>query len=95
MTTLTTTQQQFIRDNYRTMLYADIAAKISTAESPVTENKVQYYCYSHNLRKQVKKGRGRRYIRQPIPPPVKTGKHWPADHQNKSREDYINYYLGL
>lgn len=89
-TTLTPTQQQYIRDNYLTMLYKDIAANIGT-----TEGRVQYFCYSHNLRKQVRKGRGRRYIRQPIPAPVKTGKHWPADHQNKSSEDYINYYLGL
>lgn len=95
MTTLTPTQQQFIRDNFKTMLYKDIAAKISTQDAPVTENKVQYFCYNNNLRKQVRKGRGRRYIRQPIPAPVKTGKHWPADHTNKSREDYINYYLSL
>lgn len=90
MTTLTTTQQQYIRDNYKTMLYKDIAASIGT-----TENKVQYFCYNNNFRKQVRKGRGRRYIRQCIPPPVKTGKHWPPDHTNKSREDYINYYLSL
>lgn len=88
MTTLTTTQQQFIRDNYKTMLYKDIATSIGT-----TEGKVQYFCYSHNLRKQVRKGRGRRYIRQPIPAPVKTGKHWPADHTNISREQHVERIL--
>ena len=88
--TLTPTQQQFIRDNYRTMMYKDIAKEIST-----TVSRVQAFCYNHNLRKQADKGKGKKYAREPIPAPVKVGKHWPADHQNKSREDYINYYLSL
>lgn len=87
---LTPTQQQFIRDNYATMMYKDIAKAINT-----TESRVQSFCYNHNLRKKANKGKGRKYVREPIPAPVKTGKHWPADHQNKSREDYINYYFGL
>lgn len=90
MTALTPSQQQFIRDNYRTMLYKDIAKEIG-----MTESRVQYFCYHHNLRKQASKGKGKKHVREPIPAPVKTGKHWPADHQNKSREDYINYYLSL
>lgn len=88
--TLTPSQQQFIRDNYRTMMYKDIAAKIGT-----TESRVQYFCYNNNLQKQAGKGKGKNYVREPIPAPVKVGKYWPADHQNKSREDYVNYYLGL
>ena len=71
-------------------MYKDIAKKLGT-----TESRVQAFCYSHNLRKQADWGKGKKYVREPIPAPVKTGKHWPADHQNKSREDYINYYLGL
>jgi hypothetical protein len=82
--------EKFIRDNYRTMLYKDIAAKIIN-----TENRVQYFCYSHNLRKQAGKGKDKGYVRAPIPASVKTGKHWPADHTNKDREYYVNYYLGL
>jgi len=87
-------QEKFIRDNYRTMLYKDIAAHLG-AEEGATESRVQYFCYSHNLRKQAGKGKGKRYVRQPIPAPVKTGKHWPADHTNKDREYYVNYYLSL
>lgn len=88
---LTPTQQQFIRDNYKTMTHYAMAVELK-----IKETNVAYFCRLNNLRKtEIKRSYKTRVKKIIVPEPVKNIKRPPADHTNKSREDYVNYWLGL
>jgi hypothetical protein len=93
---LTPEQEAFIRNNYATMEYKDIAAEID-----MNINTLYWWCKEHGLRKRRigrkrdinKKTKQMAKIMALKPAAVKTGKYWPADHTNPSREDHVERIL--
>ena len=83
-------QKQFIKDNYQTMLYEDIAVALN-----LSLHSIHGYCFRHGFKK---KGRDR-----VIPPPKKIIPYKPeaamnrppAIYSNRDREQVIDYYLNL
>lgn len=85
-------QEAFIRSNYEEMTHEQMAVALH-----ISVSRVSYFCNLHNLRKKKPKSvfKNKYASKRPIPAPVKTGRYWPADHDNPSREDHINRILNM
>lgn len=86
---MTIDQMLFIRNNYKNYTHQALADHLN-----LRETQVSWFCRRYNLKgNNLKEPPKPKYSREPIPEKVKDGKYWPPDHTNKSREDYVNFYL--
>lgn len=87
---LTRAQEAYIREHYQNMYH-----RVMAAELGIKETRVAHFCRVNNLRKTSPKTFKKKCTREMIPAPVKPGKHWPADHQNISREQHVERILNM
>lgn len=86
---ITIDQKIYIRNNYQNLTTSELATYLN-----LSKNQIASFCRNNKMKKEKpKKIIKSKYLREPLSVPMKTGKFWPPDHTNKSREDIINFYL--
>lgn len=86
---MTIDQILYIREYHKKYTHRALADQLKLKETQVSS-----FCRRYNLKSnKLQDPFNLKCSREPIPIKVKTGKYWPPDHTNKSREDYVNFYL--